>query len=130
MQVFESYEQIKKSDVLDSLLKSYMLDDVKKIISSMVEVENYKSYNFSHFCLYAVLESNDNIENLKEIGMTRETITLLESIPEFIDTIVLGNNEYERVVLVLSEDTGRVIYIPRVLVRYRLDIWVKKWKEV
>ena len=66
----------------------------------------------------------------KNLEMTTETTTLLECIPEFDDEVFIGYEKYYRIIIILSADVSRVIYISNKFVTKELRTWIDKWKEV
>lgn len=122
MKTIETYNAIKalKGDLSDALQRELDLE---------MGEEAYQAFDLAGIAIIAIFEAGDNIHHMPLLGMTQETITLLETIPEFIDEITLDGAIWYRLILILSADVGRVIYIPKVLVPTELENWIETWKE-
>lgn len=91
--------------------------------------ETVETFDMADIGIIAILEASDDYMNLPLIGMTIETTTVLESIPEFVDVLIIEDEIWYRVTIILSADAGRVIYMPNSLVTGELKAWIAKWKH-
>ena len=101
----------------------------KELITEMFDEPEYKTYDLTDFGKVSVLEDCDDIENLPEIGMTEDTMTMLESIPEYIEVVTLEGHRWYRCVIIFGADSGVVIYVPEELKQGQLANWIDTWKE-
>ena len=129
MKIITKWEHIKQ---LEGVISDALREEIKHYYRGLaleMGEKAVKAFDMVGIGIIAVWEVGDDISNLPSIGMTVETITLLEAIPEFIDEINLDNEIWYRVTLILSADVGRVIYIPQSLVAIELEAWIVTWKE-
>ena len=129
MKIITNWNQLQSLEGVSKPLKAELERYFKELGTGMLDEEDYLNHDISYLGPIAVLESTDNINHLPELGMSEETVTLLESIPEFIDTLSIGGESYYRIIIILSADVGRVIYTPKSLVTGAFETWVDTWKE-
>lgn len=129
MKIITKWEHIKQLEgVITDALREEIKHYYRGIALEMGE-EAVEAFDMVGIGIIAILEAGDDISNLPSIGMTIQTITLLEAIPEFIDEINLVGEIWYRVTVILSADVGRVIYIPKSLFTEELETWIDTWKE-
>lgn len=129
MKIITNWNQLQALKGIEAPLKAELEQCFKELVTEMFDEEDYLNHDIGYIGPIAILESEDNINHLPMLGMTEETVTLLESIPEFIDTLNVGGRTYYRIIIILSADVGRVIYIPDSLVTGQLRTWIEEWKE-
>ncbi len=129
MKTIETYNAINalKGDLSDALQRE--LDHYYRELALEMGEEAYQAFDLAGIAIIALFEAGDNIHHMPLLGMTKETITLLETIPEFIDEIILDDEIWYRLILILSADVGRVIYMAKALVPAELEDWINTWKE-
>lgn len=89
MKVITSWNQIQQLDNITPSQKSELKRYFKELVTEMLDEPDYKHHDIGYVGLIAVMESNDDIHHLPLLGMTQETVTLLESIPEYIDALTI-----------------------------------------
>jgi len=129
LKIITNWNQLQALEGVGESLKAELERYFIELVTEMLDEEDYKNHDISYLGPIAVLEATDNINHLPELGMTEETVTLLESIPEFIDTLYIGGETYYRIIIILSADVGRVIYTPETLVTGAFKTLVDTWKE-
>jgi len=89
-------------------IKEYLREELKRyfieLVTEMLDEEDYINHDISYLGPIAVLEPSDNINHLPQIGLTEDTVTLLESIPEYIEDVALEGELYYRIIIILSAD--------------------------
>lgn len=130
MKIIVYFEDIKaqEGEISDALREE--LEHYYWTLAMEMGEEAHQDFDLAGIAIIAVFEEGDSIHHMPMTGMTAKTITLLESIPEFIDEINLQGEIWYRLILILSADVGRVIYIPKSLVTLELKAWIDRWKEV
>lgn len=129
MKTITNWNQLQALKEIEAPLKAELEQYFKDLVTEMLDEEDYMNHDIGYIGPIAILEAGDNINHLPMLGMTEETVTLLESIPEFIDTLNIGGKTYYRIIIILSADVGRVIYTPESLVTGQLKTWIEEWKE-
>ncbi len=129
MKTITNWKQLQALEGIREPLKTELERYFKELVTQMLDEEDYLNHDISYLGPIAVMEASDNINHLSELGMTESTVTLLESIPEYIEEVSIGGEPYYRIIIILSADAGRVIYVNQSLVIGRLKNWIEKWKE-
>jgi len=130
LKTITSWNQLEALENIDELLKAELKRYFKELVTEMLDEPEYKNHDISYIGPITILESTDDINHLPQLGMTESTVTLIESIPEYIEEVTLGDKTYYRIIIILSADVGRVIYAPEVMVTGALEAWILQWKEV
>lgn len=129
MKTITNWKQLQALEGTSEPLKAELERYFIELVTEMLDEEEYLDHDISYLGPIAVMESSDNINHLPELGMTESTVTLLESIPEYIEEVIIAGEAYYRIIIILSADAGRVIYINQSLVTGQLKTWIEKWKE-
>lgn len=122
-ELMELEEKLEKN--IFSELKRYFIE----LMTEMLDEEDFESYDVSEVGKISVLESGDELAHLPDIGMTEETMTVLESIPEYVEPVRLSSGLWYRVVIIFGDSGGVVIYVPDEMVTGDFEIWINEWKE-
>lgn len=113
---------------INDALKAELEEYFKELVTEMLE-EDYQNHDISYIGPIAIVDYEDNLHHLPKIGMTSDTMTLLESIPEYIDTLNIGGEIYYRIIILFGGDAGVVIYVPEEIKQGQLANWIDTWKE-
>lgn len=131
MKTITNWKQLQTlASLIDKPLKKELESYFIELVSELPDEEDYLIHDIEYFAIIGVFEASDDINDLKELGMTSETTTLLECTPEFVDEVFIGDEKYYRIIIILSADVGRVIYISNRFVTKELRTWIDTWKEV
>ena len=95
----------------------------------MLDEEDFESYDVFDVGKISVLESGDDLAHQSDIGMTEETMIVLESIPEYVESVRLSSGLWYRIVIIFGDSCGVVIYVPIEMVTGDFEIWINEWKE-
>jgi len=125
-----NWNQLQKLDgQIKADLKAELEVYFKELVTEMLDEEDYLNHDISYLGPIAIYEPEDDPQHLPKIGMTSDTMTLIEAIPEYIDTLDIGGETYYRIIILLGGDTGVVIYAPDSLEIEELHTWIDQWKE-
>ncbi len=121
MKTITNWKQLQALEGTSEPLKAELERYFIELVTEMLDEEEYLDHDISYLGPIAVMESSDNINHLPELGMTESTVTLLESIPEYIEEVSIVDEAYYRIIVILSADAGQVIYINQSLVTDHKD---------
>ena len=131
MRLITNWKQLQALEILiDELLKKELESYFIEFVSELPDEEDYLTHDIEYFAIIGVFEASDDINDLQKFGMTTNTTTLLECIPEFVDEVFIGDEKYYTIIIILSADVGRVIYISNRFVTNEFRTWIDTWKEV
>lgn len=119
-------------EALEKILDKSLMIEIKAYFKEFVTIHlkerDYKNYNLSDIARIAILEKSDNINHLSQLGMTQRTMTLTQFIPEFVDPIKVGKEDYYRITVLLNDNEGIVLFVSKQIVKGELRRWIKKWQ--
>lgn len=74
-----------------------------------------------------ILERGDNLRDLSVVGLDRETVGLLGSLPEYVDKVERQGECWYKVVVVYTNEYAMAFYVPEIVVAD--DEEMKNWLE-
>lgn len=94
MKTITNRKQLQALDGISEPLKAEQERYFIELVTEMLDEKDYLNYDISYLGPIAVIEVSDDINHLPGLGITESTITLRESIPEYIEEVLIGGEPY------------------------------------
>ncbi len=115
---------------LEGKVEEHLLEELKSFYIEVMTVflcyTDYINNNMAGVGKIAIFEKDDNVNNLPAIGLTEDTLTMLEYIPEFIDEITIADEVWYRCTIIFGAFGGGVVYVPESLAKGKLGEWINE----
>ncbi|TWH82572.1 hypothetical protein [Sedimentibacter saalensis] len=115
------------------VIKDYFLDFIEINFSHQFEILNddenitIEEFSLNNDGAFVLLETSDNVRRLEEIGLDPNS-GLLNTAPEAIRTIIIGNKKLYEVLVLCNNQYALYIYVPEEIVDCEMLEWIDKNK--
>ena len=129
MIIIEKFEDVEKLKEEKQLSKDY-LKELKERFTEIYENiptgKSLKEFSLEEYGGIVVLQKDDDVRNLEDIGFSPEDDGLLGSYPEWVECLDLGETKVYFICIVRNNENAIVIYSQVGMYDEEVENWLKE----